>query len=347
VEFTLLVGEGRRHLQRPAPIPGTEAHPQLDVGGGREAGAPHVHGVAQQRRSELERQSALGVSSHLSPHDQTELNRGSYSIGARRTPMRQPRAFESGHLSRRCLDPLEPPPELPLDFESWFVFNAPPTMPDAAPAFRPPRQARSRKALEAVLEAGLELLEEGGVEALRIADVAERAGVSVGTVYNRFDGKDALFHTIQQRYIERVIAEHTLVYGDDGWAALSTIELIDRAIRVAAGVLANHATVLRVFMHQGGADPTVARQGSAGTRIFAGQFESVLLTRAAEFRTPQPAAEAVDLCFRMVYDVLARRILFGPTFESDLATGWDRTVDGLVSAATAYLLLVAVPESAT
>src|SRR5256885_9724931 len=41
-------------------------------------------------------------------------------------------------------------------------------------------------------EAALELCAERGIQATRVADVAERAGVTVGTVYRYFRDKDAL-----------------------------------------------------------------------------------------------------------------------------------------------------------
>lgn len=75
---------------------------------------------------------------------------------------------------------------------------------------RPPR--RQRKALQTpnpevrqrLMDAAAELIREGGYNALRIEDIAERAGLSVGTFYLYFDGKPALFVTLVQDYTERL-----------------------------------------------------------------------------------------------------------------------------------------------
>jgi AcrR family transcriptional regulator len=47
--------------------------------------------------------------------------------------------------------------------------------------------------------AALELCSERGVQATRVADVAERAGVTVGTVYRYFRDKDALIDAAMKR----------------------------------------------------------------------------------------------------------------------------------------------------
>jgi AcrR family transcriptional regulator len=56
---------------------------------------------------------------------------------------------------------------------------------------RPGRQ-RSQAADDAILSAALELLEENGYQALTVASVIERAGVSSATLYRRFATKDDL-----------------------------------------------------------------------------------------------------------------------------------------------------------
>lgn len=64
---------------------------------------------------------------------------------------------------------------------------------------RTPRQPRSEATVEAILEAAFQLLEQGGVEALTTNHIAERAGVSVGTLYQYFKGKQAILAALAQR----------------------------------------------------------------------------------------------------------------------------------------------------
>jgi len=63
---------------------------------------------------------------------------------------------------------------------------------DPSPQRRRPQQARSRAACEAIVEAAAQILEAGGPEALTTNAVAERAGVSIGTLYQYFPDKQAI-----------------------------------------------------------------------------------------------------------------------------------------------------------
>ena len=65
--------------------------------------------------------------------------------------------------------------------------------------FRPPQQARSREALRRLLTAAEEVLAEVGYEDVTMNAVAERAGVSVGSIYRRFEGRDQLLAVLKDR----------------------------------------------------------------------------------------------------------------------------------------------------
>lgn len=61
---------------------------------------------------------------------------------------------------------------------------------------RTPKQDRSRRLVEAILEAARLLLAESGADALTTVNVAQRAGVSVGSLYQYFAGRDALLFAL-------------------------------------------------------------------------------------------------------------------------------------------------------
>lgn len=88
----------------------------------------------------------------------------------------------------------------------------------------PRKRARTRSRL---LEAGTEAIAAVGPNGLTVGDVAERAGVAVGTFYNHFPGLDDLVDEIAEQLGGGVeIAQ----------AALDAIEN-DPAVRVALGTL--------------------------------------------------------------------------------------------------------------
>jgi AcrR family transcriptional regulator len=67
-----------------------------------------------------------------------------------------------------------------------------------------PVQARSTASVEAILEATIQVLLQGGKERLTTTRVALRAGVSVGTLYQYFPNKRALLQAVLERHLDVV-----------------------------------------------------------------------------------------------------------------------------------------------
>jgi len=67
-----------------------------------------------------------------------------------------------------------------------------PQPPEPAPDRSQNREKRGEDVERRVLEAALELAVRGGFDAVRQREVAERAGVALGTLYKRFRSKDEL-----------------------------------------------------------------------------------------------------------------------------------------------------------
>lgn len=57
---------------------------------------------------------------------------------------------------------------------------------------RQPRQARSRATCDWILEAATQIVAEHGIDALTTNAAADRAGVSIGSLYQYFPGKEAI-----------------------------------------------------------------------------------------------------------------------------------------------------------
>jgi len=68
---------------------------------------------------------------------------------------------------------------------------------------RTPVQARAVDTMEIILEAAAQILQKEGRSALNTNHIAERAGISVGTLYQYFSNKHAILIEIARREIER------------------------------------------------------------------------------------------------------------------------------------------------
>lgn len=69
-----------------------------------------------------------------------------------------------------------------------------------------PRQERSRATVEAIIEAAAQVLAEARYDGATTTVVAERAGVSVGTLYQYFPNKRAYVAALAERYLDDMIA---------------------------------------------------------------------------------------------------------------------------------------------
>lgn len=72
------------------------------------------------------------------------------------------------------------------------------------PGVLPGKQARSRKVVQDLVAAALELLADRDFTALSIADVCAQAGVTAGAFYKRFESKDLFVE-----YLQRLVVEET------------------------------------------------------------------------------------------------------------------------------------------
>jgi AcrR family transcriptional regulator len=93
---------------------------------------------------------------------------------------------------------------------------------------RRPRQERSRETVEAILEAAAQVFERHGYAAGTTNRIAERAGVSIGSLYQYFPNKDAIVVELARRHIAEM--------GQIAWPALNA--LVDETPPLREGLTA-------------------------------------------------------------------------------------------------------------
>lgn len=73
---------------------------------------------------------------------------------------------------------------------------------------RLPKQKRSQQRVERILEAAAEVFAEVGYEVATTHAIAARAGTAIGSLYQFFPDKLAIFHALEARHMEQVTAIH-------------------------------------------------------------------------------------------------------------------------------------------
>ena len=72
---------------------------------------------------------------------------------------------------------------------------------------RLPRQKRAQETVDAVLDSVAKLLKRGGVQAVTTNRIAEVAGVSIGSLYQYFPNKEAIFAALKEMLAIVVVDE--------------------------------------------------------------------------------------------------------------------------------------------
>lgn len=71
---------------------------------------------------------------------------------------------------------------------------------------RKPRQARSKATVNAIVEAAFIAVAENGPAAATTRQIADIAGISVGSLYEYFSNKEAIFGAMSERFVADVVA---------------------------------------------------------------------------------------------------------------------------------------------
>lgn len=117
------------------------------------------------------------------------------------------------------------------------------------PARKPPQQRRSRETVSAVLDATIRIFEQEGPERATTSRVAEVAGVSVGTLYQYFENRDAILYALQDREFERATELMQRVLSDG--APASERELARAVVEQLLGLYRAAPALHRVLAVEG------------------------------------------------------------------------------------------------
>jgi AcrR family transcriptional regulator len=160
---------------------------------------------------------------------------------------------------------------------------------------RKPQQRRARQTVEAVLDAVVRILKREGVGAITTNRIAEVAGVSIGSVYQYFPDKRAIFVALHERHVQEIDRMvHTVLVEH----AASTLEefvraMIDGIVKAHEGDPELYELLMTAVPHR-----------ADGTRDFAtrlhGAFRLAIASRMSEIKKGRNLDAVVFVVTHMV-----------------------------------------------
>ena len=141
--------------------------------------------------------------------------------------------------------------------------RAVPPDPEDGPPTRTFVQQRARDTHQRLLEAAAEVFAERGYDDTQTPDIAERAGVAVGTFYRYFTDKRQAFVELSQRHLERSYESVVTRLTPEAFASTRTLRerraTIDQVIDVLFESTADNPRLTREFLAVAMRDDELAR----------------------------------------------------------------------------------------
>lgn len=175
---------------------------------------------------------------------------------------------------------------------------------------RPAHQERSRQQRDRLLKAGERVFAESGFWQAHVADIAKRAGCSVGSFYRRFEDKEAFFFALQADMAVRGEANIAKFFADPKCQTEPLIDvfrrLVHNSVRVVKGIEGYYRALFELSLRGQDVWPLM-RQLEV---IEAGYMVDLL--RARGVAVDERTKDAAHLAIRMMHGQLISSVLHGP-----------------------------------
>ena len=210
-----------------------------------------------------------------------------------------------------------------------------------SPRFYPPRQMRSQETLDRVLDAAEIVLEDKSFGETTVAEIMERAGVTVGAFYRRFADKDALLYLLDQRFFGEIRQRGDELLSEERWRGASAEDVLTTFATGAVQIYRSKRGIVRSLFLRARVDPVIqATSRQLNEHLIQGlQLLLKDAPRREEITHPNPD-RAIALGYVMFVGALRETTVFGETWPEHHVLVRDNLPEEL---ARSYLSYLGVP----
>ncbi len=210
----------------------------------------------------------------------------------------------------------------------------------------PPRQARSQETLDRLLDAAEALLGEKSFDDVGVAEVAQRAGSSVGSFYARFADKPALLHALQERFVIEGMATADDAFDPARWEGAKAAEIVAAVVAFLVRIHRDRRGLMRALLLVQATRPEIRERANALSRHVLRALTALLLARRREIHHPDPARAVAFGLWQVVASL--KHALLDPEEALTLRRVSDRALPAeLTRACLAYLGVKSTRRRAT
>jgi AcrR family transcriptional regulator len=173
-----------------------------------------------------------------------------------------------------------------------------PSLPDGLPgvlrAAREPdfRQDRSRRSYLALLDAATALFGSQGYDAVGTPEIAQRAGVSVGTFYRYFDDKHEVYLEVARRTMAAAYVGTIAGLGPERFVGRARHETISETIAILFDHVMSQPELMRSIREMSLRDAEVAELSRAFEQVSVARIAALISAIVGRDVVPDPEATA-------------------------------------------------------
>jgi AcrR family transcriptional regulator len=175
-----------------------------------------------------------------------------------------------------------------------------------------PKQARSERTLQRLLDVAEALIKEKGHAAVSIPEIARRARSSVGGFYARFRDRNELLRALEERHFIEVSRRVDALADAGRWENASTAEIVEAAVAELVTTTRERRHMIAAFLVRAIEDPVIRAGGLHFRRTVEERISALLLARRDEMSHPDPAL-AIELGIQTAFALMEQHVLIEET----------------------------------